>query len=95
MRDSLLFLEDIIESLSKINRYIEGLEYSDLAKDEKTIDALIRNLEVIGEAVKNIPDTIREKYPEVEWKEAAALRDVLIHDYFGVDLESLWEGYHT
>ena len=94
MRDSLLFLEDIIESLSKINRYIEGLEYSDLAKDEKTIDALIRNLEVIGEAVKNIPDTIREKYPEVEWKEAAALRDVLIHDYFGVDLESLWDTIH-
>ena len=89
MRDPLLFLEDIQESLSKINRYIEGMEYSDLAKDEKTIDALIRNLEIIGEAVKNIPDTLRKKYPEVEWKEAAALRDVLIHDYFVVDLESL------
>ena len=95
MRDPLLFLEDIIKSLSKINRYIEGMEYSDIAKDEKTVDALIRNLEVVGEAVKNIPDTIREKYPEVEWKEAAALRDVLIHDYFGVDLESLWDTIHN
>ncbi len=66
MRDPLLSLEDITESLSKINRYIAGLEYSDLAKDEKTVDALIRNLEIIGEAVKNIPDAIREKYPEVE-----------------------------
>jgi uncharacterized protein with HEPN domain len=95
MRDSLLFLEDITESLSKINRYIKGMEYSDLAKDEKTVDALIRNLEIIGEAVKNIPDAIRKKYPEVEWKEAAALRDVLIHDYFGVDLESLWDTIHN
>ena len=74
IRDSLLSPEDITESLSKINRYIAGLEYSDLAKDEKTVDALIRNLEIIGEAVKNIPEAIREKYPEVEWKEAAALR---------------------
>jgi len=95
MRDPLIFLEDIVESLSKINRYIEGLEYSDFTKDEKTIDALIRNLEIIGEAVKNIPDSIRKKYPEVEWKEAAALRDVLIHDYFGVDLESLWDTIHN
>jgi len=95
MRDPLIFLEDIVESLSKINRYIEGLEYSDFAKDEKTIDALIRNLEIIGEAVKNIPDSIRKKYPEVEWKEAAALKDVLIHDYFGVDLESLWDTIHN
>ena len=94
MREPLLFLEDIIGSLSKINRYIEGMKYSDLVKDEKTVDALIRNLEVIGEAVKNIPDVIREKYPEVEWKEAAALRDVLIHDYFGVDLESPWDTIH-
>lgn len=94
MRDFLLYLEDIIESLAKIERYIKDMTFDDLAGDDKTIDALIRNLEIIGEAVKNIPDAIREKYPEVEWKEAAALRDVLIHDYFGVDLESLWDTIH-
>jgi len=91
MRDPLLFLEDIDEALSKIDRYTSGLTLNDLEKDEKTVDALIRNLEIIGEAVKNIPAEIREKYPDIEWKEAAALRDVLIHDYFGVDLESLWD----
>ena len=94
MRDFLLFLEDIIESLEKIERYIEGMGFDDLANDDKTVDALIRNLEIIGEAVKNIPDSVRIKYPDVEWKEAAALRDVLIHDYFGVDLESLWGTIH-
>jgi len=62
MRDPLLFLEDITESLAKINRYIEGMEYSDLVNDEKTVDALVRNLEIIGEAVKNIPDNIRLVY---------------------------------
>ncbi len=94
MRDFLLFLEDIIESLAKIERYIKNMTFDELARDDKTIDALVGNLEIIDEAVKNIPDAIREKYPEVEWREAAALRDVLIHDYFGIDLESLWDTIH-
>ena len=91
MRDPLLSLEDITESLSKINRYIEGLDYNDLAKDEKTVDALIRNLEIIGEAAKKIPVDVRAQFPQIPWNEIAGMRDKLIHEYFGVDLEIVWE----
>ena len=60
-----------------------------------TQDAVIRNFEIIGEAVKNVPKRVRQKYPQVEWGEAAGFRDVLIHNYFGIDVESLWDTIHN
>ncbi|MBL8190023.1 MAG: DUF86 domain-containing protein [Acidobacteria bacterium] len=87
LRDYKTCLDDIGEAIGKIGRYTAGLNIETLANDEKTLDAVIRNLEIIGEAVKNVPDEIRQQYPETEWKKVAGLRDILIHRYFGIDLE--------
>ncbi|MFB6291756.1 MAG: DUF86 domain-containing protein, partial [Candidatus Bipolaricaulia bacterium] len=90
-RDHVLFLEDILDSIAKIEDYTEGLTYEDFQEDEKTIDAVVRNFEIIGEAVNNIPESLKKRYPEVEWKEAVGFRNVMIHEYFGVDSEAVWE----
>ena len=91
-RDYKVYLEDIIESTRKINSYISGFASMDeLARDSKTFDAVVRNLEVIGEATKNVPYSVREKHPDIEWKSIAGLRDILIHAYFSVDLEIIWD----
>ena len=66
-----------------------------LANDTRTLDAVVRNLEVVGEAVKKIPDHIRRKYPEVEWSKIAGLRDILIHEYFGIDVDIIWDIIQT
>ncbi len=88
-REYLLFLKDILDSISKIEKYTKGLSFEELKNNEMVLDAVIRNFEIIGEAAKNIPKDIKGKYPDVEWKEAAGFRDVLIHDYFGIDLEAV------
>ena len=82
-------LRDITECIARIDSYVDGMEEEDVRKDSKTQDAIIRNLEIIGEAVKNIPGEFREKNSSVPWKEMAGLRDILIHNYFGVDLDIL------
>lgn len=90
-RDHLLFLEDILEAIRKIEEYTEDLTFNQFCENSMAVDAVIRNFEVIGEATKNIPKKIMEKYPDVEWKEAVGFRNILIHDYFGIDLEAVWE----
>ena len=90
-RDYKVYLEDILEATRKARRYAEGMSVKKLAKDSKTLDAVIRNLEIIGEAVKNVPDEIRSKHPDVDWKKIADLRDILIHQYFGIDVEIIWD----
>lgn len=90
-RDYILFLEDILDALEKIENYTKNLSFTEFSDNGMAVDAVIRNFEVIGEATKNVPEEIKEKYPEVEWKEAAGFRDVLIHDYFGIDLEAIWD----
>ena len=90
-RDLLLFLEDIFACIEKIEKYTEGLTYKEFAGNDMLVDAVIRNFEIIGEATKKIPKSIKKKYPDVEWNEAAGFRDVLIRDYFGVDLDAVWE----
>jgi uncharacterized protein with HEPN domain len=89
-RDVAVFLDDIIEACDKIFRYTSGFTVEQFCRDEKTIDAVVRNLEVIGEATKNLPDETRAKIA-VDWKKIAGLRDVLIHGYFGIDLEIIWD----
>ena len=91
VRDYNLLLKDIIEAFAKIKRYTVGMTYDDFVNDEKTLDAVLRNFEVIGEAVKGIPDNIRLRYPHMEWREMAGLRDIITHQYFGIDLEIIWD----
>lgn len=85
------FLEDIFESISKILTYTELYNFDKFRTDEKTVDAVIRNLEIIGEASNKIPKNIREKYPNVPWDEMYRMRNKAIHEYFGVDHEIIWD----
>lgn len=91
MRDHRLYLDDISAAIKKIEKYSKGYNAQKLKNDDLVIDGIARNLEIIGEAAKNIPRAIKEKYPEIEWKKIAGLRDVLAHEYFGVDIEILWD----
>ena len=90
-RDSHLFLEDMRKACDKILRYTHGFNQAQFVADEKTFDAVMRDLEIIGEAAKHIPADVRAQHPQVEWRKIAGLRDVVIHEYFGVDLEIIWD----
>ena len=90
-RNPRLFLEDIRESCLKIIRYTQNLNFEAFRTDEKTLDAVIRNLTIIGEAVKHLPEEIRKRYPGVNWRAIAGLRDIVVHEYFGIDKEILWD----
>ena len=90
-RDQIFFLEDILEAIERIEEYTEDMDYKDFKNDRKTVDAVLRNLEVIGEAVKNLSEDIKKRYPEIGWRRIAGMRDRLIHGYFGVNLQIIWE----
>lgn len=90
-RDAKLYLQDIASSISKINEYVKNMNFDDFANDHKTIDAIIRNLEIVGEAVKNLPKEIKTKHKDVPWNEICGMRNKVIHEYWGVDEEILWK----
>lgn len=90
-RDYIHYLEDILSSMEKVQEYISDQTFLDFIKDNKTVDAVIRNFEIIGEASKNIPVDIKKKYSNLPWEEMYRSRNKATHEYFGIDYEIIWE----
>jgi len=91
MRNYRLYLRDIVAAMESIEEFIAEMDFEDFEGDDKTASAVMRKLEIIGEAVKQVPEEIRQAYPQVPWKEMAGMRDKLIHFYFGVDYSLVWK----
>ncbi|MDO8623453.1 MAG: DUF86 domain-containing protein [archaeon] len=91
MREYKLYLRDILDAINKINKYIKGISINNLPENELVFDAVLRNLQIIGEASKNIPLNIQTKYKEIEWKKISGFRDILTHAYFGVEKDIVLE----
>lgn len=85
------YVQDILEAIIEVKVFTQRMESADFASDKKTINAVVRSLEVMGEAAKKIPDDVRQKYPDIPWRSMAGMRDKLIHEYFGIDLDIVWE----
>ena len=94
-RDADLLLEDIRSSLERIERYTTGMGRENFLGDEKTIDAVVRNLEIIGEAVRWLPEPFTREHVSIPWAQIAGLRNRIVHDYFGLDLEIIWQVLQT
>ncbi len=90
-RTPILLLKDILESANLIEEYAKGMDFEQFYKDLKTRDAVIRNFEIIGEAANNIPNDLTKNHPEIDWAGVVGFRNVLIHDYFGVDYAMVWD----
>jgi len=94
-RDVTFFLEDIEIACEKILRFTQQMDFNEFVRDEKTYDAVIRNLEIIGEAAKRLPDETSKQISGIEWKKIKGLRDVIAHEYFGIDTEIVWSVVHN
>jgi hypothetical protein len=94
-RDADLLIEDILAAIEKIERYVHGLSRDGFMADDKTVDATVRNLEIIGEAARQIPGDFSAAHPSVPWRRIAGLRNRIVHDYVGLDLEIIWEVIQT
>ena len=89
-RDHKLFLKDIVNACEHIQKFVTDMTFEEFIRDEKTSSAVILKFEIIGEATKNIPDFVRNRYPDIPWKDMAGMRDRLIHGYFGIDYFIVW-----
>lgn len=89
-KDHTVYLFHILDAIENIENYVQNVSENDFYKNKMLQDAVVRNLEIIGEATKRIPETIKQKHTNIEWKKISGMRDVLIHDYLGVDYERVW-----
>lgn len=90
-RDCALQLADIREAIGRIRTYVESFDYASFCKDSKTQDAVIRNLEIIGEAARALPDEVKMQASQIEWRKITALRNLLLHEYFGISIAIVWD----
>jgi len=90
MRNHRLYLKDILDAMEAIEGFVGSMEFDDFKRDDKTSSAVIRKFEIVGEAAKNIPETIKQKYSSIPWREMGGMRDRLIHFYFGIKYELVW-----
>ena len=86
-----IYLQDIVEAINRVESYVQDITRSQFEIDRMRFDAVVRNLEIIGEAVKRVPNSIRENHPNVAWRQIAGLRDRLIHAYFDIDIDIIWD----
>ena len=90
-RDPQLYLRDILDSINKIAKFSQELSYEDFKANDMAIDAIVRNLEIIGEAARNMPAEVKDNNTEIPWEKMVSMRNKILHEYFGVDLEILWK----
>jgi len=91
MKDDDVFLKHVLDSINQIEEYVDGMGFEDFVSNRLVQDGVVRQLEIIGEATKHLSPELREKYPKTPWEDIAGMRDKLIHHYFGVDLEVVWD----
>jgi uncharacterized protein with HEPN domain len=89
-RNITLYIKDLLENIKHAETFTENVTYEEFIKDKKTSYAVVRCIEIIGEAAKNIPDDVRESYPDIPWKKMAGMRDKISHFYFGIDMKKVW-----
>jgi len=90
-RDYKLFVKDILDAIDKIDEFIGDMEYEEFIKDDKTSTAVVKKIEIIGEAIKNIPREIKTKYKTIPWRDIVGMRNKITHAYFGIDYEIVWK----
>jgi uncharacterized protein with HEPN domain len=94
-RNIIVYIQDILKAIESIEKFVEDIDFEQFRSDDKTSSAVIRKFEIIGEAARNIPKSFRQKYPDIPWKEMVGFRDKLIHFYFGIKYEIVWDTIKT